>query len=83
MEPPWTRVTSPSLDAVAYVPDKRQLRIRFRSGAVYEYDGVPAIVYEELLAAESKDGYFSEYVRPEYPYRRVRGADEGIPAAAR
>ncbi len=79
MEPPWALVTSSEIDAVAYDSAGKRLRIRFRSGAIYEYDGVPSVVYEELLAAPSKGRYFSEYIRPDYPYRRVRGA-EGIPA---
>jgi hypothetical protein len=76
-------VASSILDAVAYDPGRRRLRLRFRTGAVFEFDGVPTVVVEELLAAPSKGTYFAEYLRPEYPYRRLRGADEGIPAAAR
>ncbi|MEN6342773.1 MAG: KTSC domain-containing protein [Methanospirillum sp.] len=83
MEPRWTSVAATDLDAVAYDPAERRLRIRFRSSAIYDYDGVPSVVYEELLAAPSKDAYFSEYVRPEYRYRRVRGAEEGVPLPAR
>ena len=83
MEPKWTHVTSSILEAVAYDPAERRLRIRFRSGAIYEYDGVPSVIYEELLAAPSKGGYFSEYIRPDYLYRRVRGAEEAVPATAR
>ncbi len=83
MEPRWTRVASSILEAVAYDPAGKRLLLRFRTGAIYEYDNVPPVVFEELLAAPSKGGYFSEYVRPDYPYRRVRAAEEGAPAAAR
>lgn len=83
MEPPWTFVASSGLNAIAYDPIERRLRIRFRSGAIFEYDGIPSFVYEELLSALSKSGYFSDFIRPDYPYRRVRGADKGIPALAR
>ena len=83
MEPRWTSVTSSILEAVAYDPAGRRLRIRFRTGAIYDYDNVPPVVWDELRAAPSKGAYFSEYVRPEYPYRRVRGARETVPAAAR
>jgi hypothetical protein len=76
-------VASSLLEAVAYDPVEMVLRIRFRSGAIFEYDRVPSVIYEELLAAPSKGGYFSEYIRPDYLYRRVRAAEEGIPATAR
>ena|SRR5665647_2188194 len=83
MEPKLTHVTSSILDAIAYDPAESRLRIRFRSGAIYDCDGVPSIVYKDLLAAPSKGGYFSEYIRPDYLYRRVRGAEEVVPAIAR
>ncbi len=76
-------MTSSILDAVAYDPVAMRLWIRFRSGAIFEYDGVPSVIYEELLVAPSKGGYFSEYIRPDYLYRRVRPAEEGVPATAR
>ncbi len=75
-------MASSILDAVAYDPTGRCLLLRFRTGAIFEYGNVPSVVYEELLAAPSKGRYFSEYVRPDYPYRRVRAA-EGAPAVAR
>ena len=75
-------MTSSILEAVAYDPAGRRLLLRFRTGAIFEYENVPPVVYEEMLAAPSKGGYFSEYVRPDYPYRRVREA-EGAPAVAR
>lgn len=72
-------MASSVLDAVAYDPAGKHLLLRFRTGAIFEYGNVPAVVYEELLAAQSKGGYFSEYVRPDYPYRRVRPAEEAAP----
>jgi hypothetical protein len=83
MEPRWTPLASSLLDAVAYDAAGKRLRIRFRSGAVFEYDAVRPVVYDELLAAPSKGGYFSEYIRPDYLYRRVRGAAEGVAVPAR
>ncbi len=83
IEPEWTRVTSSTIEAVGYSPIEKRLRIRFRSGEIYQYNGVPSVVCEELLAAPSKASYFSEDIRPDYPYRRVRGAEETVPATAR
>lgn len=80
MESRWTRVTSSILVAVAYDPTRKRLLLRFRTGAIYEYENVPPVVYEEMLAAPSKGAYFSEYVRPDYPYRRVRAAEGALAA---
>lgn len=75
-------MASSILAAVAYDPAERRLRIRFRTGAIFDYDGVPPVVYDELLAAPSKGAYFAEYIRPEYSYRRVESAEEGVAAPA-
>ena len=83
MESRWARVASSILVAVAYDPAEGRLRIRFRTGAIFDYDGVPPVVYDELLAAPSKGAYFAEYIRPEFPYRRVESAGEGVAAPAR
>ena len=75
MESRWTHLTSSILEAIAYDPTRKRLLLRFRTGAVYEYENVPPVIYEEMLSAPSKGRYFSEYVRPDYPYRRVQASD--------
>jgi hypothetical protein len=50
-------VTSTNVQAAGYDPDAHILRIRFRSGGVYDYFNVDPRLFEEFL-------------RP-YPWRRV------------
>ncbi len=76
-------MASSILEAVAYDASAKRLLLRFRTGAVFEYENVPPVVHEELLAAPSKGAYFSEYVRPDYAYRRVRPAGEAAPPLPR
>src|SRR5882724_7075235 len=47
---------STSLKAVTYQDQSAHLELEFRSGAIYRYSAVPALVYQELLRAESKGG---------------------------
>jgi KTSC domain len=59
---------------VAYAAGEHRLRLEFRSGEVYDYFDVPAPIYLDLLAAESKGRYFNQHVRDLYRTQRIRGA---------
>ena len=56
---------------VLYVPKERRLRLKFRSGEVYDYSAVPERIYQALLAAESKGRYFNQHIRDAYPTQRL------------
>lgn len=66
-----TAVESTTLATVAYDGARRLLQLEFRSGAVYQYFGVPAAVHEGLLRADSKGGHFNQAIRGCFPYRLV------------
>src|SRR6478672_199600 len=70
----WVSVDSSVFASVAYRGDERQLFLRFHSGKVYRYFGFPPDQYDELLAAESKGGYFAESIRGKFLYEEVREA---------
>ncbi|MDO9382188.1 MAG: KTSC domain-containing protein [Hyphomicrobiaceae bacterium] len=65
-------VESSAIIAVDYDPGAGVLTVQFTGMAIYEYADVPKIVFQELMAAESKGTYFALYIRDEYEYRRVR-----------
>jgi hypothetical protein len=60
-------VRSSNVAAVAYhetpTPPYRRLYVRFKSGAVYYYDGVERGIYDGLLAAPSVGEYLWAVVR--------------------
>lgn len=60
------RVRSSAINAVEYDAEHSWLDVQFYHGAVYRYLGVPATVYEELLAASSKGRYFRENIQDKY-----------------
>jgi KTSC domain len=66
-----TAVESSTLAALAYDAAHKVLQLEFRSRAIYRYFGVPAPVYEALLAASSKGKYFNRAIRGIFPYSRV------------
>ena len=70
----WRIVDSTSIRAVRYSDERRALAVRFRSGATYEYEGVPPEEYIHLLAADSVGAYLNTRIKPRYPFTRLRAA---------
>lgn len=63
-------VVSSVLASVQYSIDAT-LVLQFRSGAIYRYFAVPEIVFQALIAAESKGTYFNRNLRNRFPYQRL------------
>ena len=78
----FAAVDSSTLAVVAYDSATWLLQLEFRSRAIYEYSGVPAVVYEALLCASSKGEYFNRAIRGRFPYRRVPSSKSDGPGAA-
>jgi hypothetical protein len=66
---------STALEAATYQEQLALLELEFRSGAIYQYGGVPAQTYQELLLAESKGGYFHSHTRDHFPYAKIHPAE--------
>ena len=71
-------VESTTLRAVAYDDGRGVLQLEFCTRAVYHYYGVPAAVYEALLGAPSKGGYFNRVIRGRFPYALCASAQTGL-----
>jgi hypothetical protein len=58
---------------LGYDPSTSTLEVEFHNGSVYVYDGVPASVYEDIMASESVGKEFNRLVKREgaYPYTRM------------
>jgi len=61
-------VSSSLLASIAYDDDRAFLQLEFRSGAVYQYFGVPRQSYQELLQADSHGAYFNRHIRGFFRY---------------
>ena len=47
--PPLVAIVSENVAAVAYDPPSRTMRVQFRSGGIYDYRGVSADLYQQML----------------------------------
>jgi len=73
-----TAVESSTLAALAYDEAHEVLQLEFRSRKIYRYFGVPASVYEGLVAASSKGQYFNRAIRGIFPYSRASNIRAGL-----
>jgi KTSC domain len=55
----------------AYDPDRRVMRITFRSGGTYEYSGVPASIWYRFGRVKSPGKFLDANVIGQYPYEKV------------
>jgi hypothetical protein len=65
-------VTSTDLSIVGYNAETQELEVTFKAGGVYVYSGVPEVVYQALMLADSHGLYFNQHIKDKYPTKKVR-----------
>lgn len=65
-------VDSTVIAAVAYSAEAT-LDVEFTSGTRYRYFAVPAQLFEEFLAADSKGVFFNQRIKPYHPCEKLDG----------
>jgi hypothetical protein len=65
-------IESTALVSVGYSERLRALEIEFRRGGTYRYLNVPVETHRQLLAAESKAGFYNRRIRGKYESVYVR-----------
>jgi len=60
------RVTSSAIEAIGYDASTRLMKIRFTSGNVYDFCGVPEPVHTGLMKASSKGTYYNDHIKDRY-----------------
>lgn len=61
-------VDSSLLVSAAYIGSESVLDLELVNGAIYRYFAVPATIYQDLLAADSKGSYFNRHIRGRFHY---------------
>ncbi|MFA6060326.1 MAG: KTSC domain-containing protein [Taibaiella sp.] len=54
-----------------YNKDTQVLKVIFRSGAVYEYYGVPEEVYLFYMKAKSKGTFLNKFIKGNFEFEKV------------
>ena len=64
-------VSSTEISQVGYHEDSETLEIKFEHGGVYQFFNVPSNVYDELMKAPSKEGYYHSKIGERFPCLRI------------
>ena len=64
-------IDSSNIESVGYDQEIQELQIRFLTGALYSYSGVPEEIYDELMAASSKGSFYNREIRSVYDYAKL------------
>jgi hypothetical protein len=56
---------------IEYDAGQQLLRIRFVSGAVYEYLQVPETVYDSLKGYREKGVFLNKFIKGKFPFKKV------------
>lgn len=65
-------VSSSSVRSVGYDSDRQVLEVEFKPGSIYQYDGVPELLFTGLVNASSVGKYLNQNIKDRYSCRRVR-----------
>lgn len=67
----WEPTDSTSIVLVTYNEKRSKLVVKFKSGQVYAYAGVPDNVFEEIQWADSAGKYFNTNIRNVYEATKI------------
>lgn len=66
--PPFVKVDSSMISAVAYDPVAQRLHVRFPNGSHYAYDEVTAQQHADLVGAKSIGKHFGQHIRGKFKH---------------
>lgn len=69
----FTAPRASHLKRASYDPAHDVLRVQFKSGDEYAYDGVPTSRWNAFTRAQSKGHFLAEKIIPNYDDRKIHG----------
>lgn len=79
-------VASGAIRSIGYDAETRTLEIEFKTGRIYQYEGVPVETHAWLLRIDNKGGFLNRMVIDRFPTREITPAPVstlGLEAALR
>ena len=65
-------VEASNVKSIGYETATATLSVEYKSGYKYEYENVPANIFDELLESVSKGKYMNQVIKGQYNGRRVQ-----------
>lgn len=65
-------MNSSNIARAGYDEKSKTLEIQFNTGAIYRYDGVPRVMYDEMFKSTSPGGYFRKWIiGGKYKFKKI------------
>lgn len=64
-------VSSSSVSMIGYDAETQALEVQYNNGGVYQYQGVPQDVFDQLMNAASKGTFINQQIKNSYVFVRV------------
>jgi hypothetical protein len=64
-------IESSNINKTDFNTESKKLIVDFKTGAQYEYEGVPHEVYTRFRMAESQGSFFNKNIAKVYKYKRL------------
>jgi hypothetical protein len=62
---------SSNISMISHDARTDELRVQFKGGGRYAYEGVPRSVYVEFLSADSRGAFFAERIRGAFKHKKL------------
>lgn len=64
---------SSTIDAVGYEPEHKRLKIKFKSGGTYQFEGVSPEDHSKLITAASVGKHFHQHIKSAFKSTKLGG----------
>lgn len=68
----WIKADSAAISGFRYDEAGHVLRVKFKTGSIYDYFKATPKIVERLMTAPSKGQYFTSHIRDKLAFRRVK-----------
>ena len=65
-------VVSEHIEGIGYDLPSKTLEVAYKTGAIFQYKGVPELEYEKLISSPVKDLYMDTHIRKNYEYQMIQ-----------
>jgi len=69
--PAMQPVISSNVTEIGYEASTGKLSVRFKTGVLYTYSGVPQQEFTDLMSASSVGSYLAQHIKKTYPCEQV------------
>ena len=67
-------VVADHIESIGYDLPSKTLEVAYKTGAVFQYAGIPEMEYEKLINSPAMDLFMNTHVRGHYEYKMIQAS---------